>query len=100
MDDRLIELYVQRGRLQERVRQQRGQVAQALAPIRTTLERTDQARALARQAHAWALAHPALVATAAVTLLVWRPRAMFGVLRWGYTLWQQWQRLRAWTHAA
>ena len=55
MDDRLIELYVQRGRLRERIQAQRAQVAQALVPVRTTLDRTDQVRALARQAQAWHL---------------------------------------------
>jgi len=100
VDDRLIELYVQRGRLRERIQAQRAQVAQVLVPVRTTLDRTDQVRALARQAQAWALAHPTLVAVAAVTLLVWRPRAILGSLRWGYTVWQQWQRVRAWTHTA
>lgn len=100
MDDRLIELYVERGRLQERIRQQRSQVAQTLVPVRATLDRADQVRALARQAQAWVAAHPAIVTAVAVTVLVWRPRAVFSTLRWGYSLWRQWKRLRNWAQAA
>lgn len=100
MDDRLIELYVQRGRLRERIGVQRGQLARELAPLGSALQTVDRARTLLRQAQVWLSAHPAVVTAVVVALVVWRPRAVFRSLRWGYSAWRRWAGLRQWVNAA
>lgn len=99
MDDRLIELYVQRGRLRERIAVQRTQLAHELAPLGNALQLVDRGRAVLRQAGQWLITHPAVVSVLVVAVLVWRPRAVFRSLRWGYSAWRSWTRLRAWMHA-
>lgn len=96
MDQRLIELYVQQGRLRERIGAQRLQVARELAPLGTALAGVDRARARWHQAQHWLVRHPATVTAAVVALLVWRPRPVFRILRWGFANWRQWARLRDW----
>lgn len=99
MDDRLIELYVQRGRLRERIGVQRAQLARELAPLDYALQLVDQTRAVVHRTGQWLTAHPGVVSLVVVALLVWRPRAVFRSLRWGYSAWRSWTRLRAWMHA-
>ncbi len=98
MDDRLIELYVQRGRLRERIGVQRTQLARELAPLGGALQLVDRSRAVLLQARQWLTAHPGAVSVVVVALLVWRPRAVFRSLRWGYSAWRSWTRLREWMH--
>lgn len=100
MDNKLVALYVQRGRLQERIRLQREEVVNALIPLRTTLNRADQARTLAHQAQVWVAQHPGLVAAAVVALVLWRPRVVWRTASWAYGLWLQWRRIRNWILAA
>ena len=96
MDERLIELYVQRGRLRERVSVQRREAARALTPISDALRALDRTHAQFRQSQGWLAAHPAVVAAAAVALLVWRPRSVVTAARWGYLVWRRWTRLKRW----
>jgi hypothetical protein len=96
MDPRLIDLYVQRGRLRERIGAQRAQVARDLAPLGAALHTVDRGRALLHQSRLWLVAHPALVTTAVVTLLVWRPRTVVRAARGGYFLWRNASRLSEW----
>jgi len=99
MDDRLIELYVQRGRLRERISGQREALARELAPVVEALHWVDRTRVVVRQAQLWAASHPAVLAMLVMAVLVWRPRKVFRSLRWGYSAWRSWTRLRAWMHA-
>lgn len=96
MDPRQIELYVQRGRLRERISVQRGQLAHELAPFSGALQAIDRTQAQVHQAKVWLATHPAIVAAAVVALLVWRPRSVLGVARWGYSAWRTWARLKQW----
>jgi hypothetical protein len=96
MDPRLIELYVQRGRLRERIGSQRSQVARDLAPLGRALAGVDRARAGWHQAKRWVVAHPVGVTAGMVALLVWQPRRVFRAVRWGYVSWRQWARVRQW----
>jgi glutathione S-transferase len=96
MDERQIELYVQRGRLRERIRVQRGEMAHELAPISGALLAIDRTHAQLRKAQAWLAAHPSIVTAAVVALLVWRPRAIFTAARWGYSAWSSRARLKQW----
>ncbi len=99
MDDRLIELYVQRGRLRERINAQRGQLARELAPVSGALQLVDRSRALVHQAQRWLAANPTVIAAVVVALVVWRPRAVLRAARWGFSTWRSWSRLRGWLQA-
>jgi hypothetical protein len=99
MDDRLIELYVQRGRLRERIGSQRTQLARELAPLGGALQLVDRSRAVLHSARQWLTAHPGVVSVLVVAVLVWRPRAVFRSLRWGFSAWRTLHRLRQWVHA-
>lgn len=98
MDDRLIELYMARGRLRERIAVQRTQLARELAPLGGALRLVDRSRAALHHAGQWLTAHPGVVSVVVVAVLVWRPRAVFRSLRWGYSMWRSWTRLREWMH--
>ena len=94
MDDRLIELYVQRGRLRERIGAQRQQVARELAPMASALSLADQGLAWFQRAKSYVFAHPGLVAGVLVAALVWRPRWLLRSLRWGFVAWRGWHAWR------
>jgi hypothetical protein len=100
MDARRTDLYVQRGRLRERISVQRAQLGRELAPISSALQAVDRARAQIGQAQVWLVAHPAIVTATLVALLVWRPRAIFSAARWGYSAWRNWTRLKQWAGPA
>lgn len=100
MNERLIELYVQRGRLRERIGVQRGQLARELAPLSSALQLLDRAAIVARQAQLWLAAHPLVVTAVVVALVVWRPRSVWRTMRWGYSTWRSWARVRAWFGAS
>ena len=96
MDAKLVELYVQRGRLHERIGAQRAQLALELVPLRDALDKADRARALLHQARLLMMAYPGVVAAAAVALLIWRPRTLLRSARWGFFAWRNWGRWRSW----
>ncbi len=99
MDQRLIEIYVQRGRLRERIGTQRGQLAREMAPLGNALASVDRGRMLLHQAQLWLATHPALVTGVVVAVLVWRPRAVLRTARRTYSLWRSWSRIREWASA-
>lgn len=96
MDRQLIELYTQRGRLRERIRAQRAQLALDLVPVADTLQAVDYARWRWQQTKGWLAAHPLVVTVAVAALVLWRPRAVVGTLYRGYSIWRYWQGARAW----
>jgi hypothetical protein len=95
MDQRLVELYVQRGRLRERISVQRSQLTQELAPLGALVSVVYRARAIWHQTQSWIFAHPAITVAALVAFVVWRPRALFRVVGWGMSAWRNWDRVRA-----
>lgn len=96
MDKRLVDLYVQRGRLRERIGVERVQFAHELAPLGEVLHSVDRARALLHRTGLWISAHPGIVAAAAVVVVVWKPRAVIRSARWGFTIWRNWAQWREW----
>jgi glutathione S-transferase len=96
MDARQIEIYVQRGRLRERISVQRGQLAREVEPLSSALQTVDRTHEQLRLARAWLVTHPTIVTAAVVALLVWRPRSVLNVARWGYSAWRSWARLKQW----
>lgn len=94
MDAKLVELYVQRGRLRERIGAQRIQLARELAPLGDALRTVDRMRALLHQARLWMAANPGVVAAAGVAIAIWRPRTLLRSARWGFFAWRNWSRWR------
>lgn len=99
METRLVELYVERGRLRERIRMQRGELARELAPVAATLHSMDSARAWLHRAGQWMAAHPGVVVAAAVAVVVWKPRAVLRTGRWALSAWRNWAHWRSWIRA-
>jgi len=91
---RLTELYLQRGRLLERIAAQRRDLAHRTVPLRTACDTTDRLLGLVREAVGFAQRHPVAVASFAAALIVMRPRRAWRWLRRGYFLWRGWRRLR------
>ena len=96
MDKRLVELYVQRGRLRQRIGVERGQFAQELAPLGQALQTVDRARTLLHRTGQWMAANPGIVAAAAIVVVVWKPRAVLRSARWGFAIWRNWAQWREW----
>lgn len=94
MNQREVELHIQRGQLRERIRAQRAELALNVAPIRQGLDRLDYTRAQLRDAKQWLGKNPAVLTAAAVALATWKPRLIFRTLRKGYGLWRNWKKLQ------
>ena len=96
MDARLVELYVERGRLRERIGMHRAELASELQPLGEFMHKADRARMRLHQIGAWMAANPGIVATVAVAVVVWRPRSVLNTARKGLYLWRNWGRWRNW----
>ena len=95
MQKRLIELQLERGRLLERIANQRHQLAQSGAPVAHALHLGNRVTDWIDRGKHFSLAHPVAVGAAVVVLVVLRPA---GVLRWsrrGFMAWRTWTTLRA-----
>lgn len=99
MQQRLNELLLQRGRLQERSAQQRQALATQLAPLQGLIARGERLAQSGRDGLGWIRAHPLVLGALLLGLLVLRPR---WVLRWagrGFGLWRSWKSVRRWVPA-
>jgi hypothetical protein len=93
MEKRLIELHLQRGRLIERIAQQRSALARELAPFRIACDTTDLVVAAARDAARFVQRHPVGVAAFAAALVAMRPRRAWRWLKRGVFIWRGWRAL-------
>lgn len=94
MQDRLIELHQQRGRLLERVAVQRNMLSRQLAPLQGLLNVGDRAARVAQDGKAFALQHPWAIAAVVAAVVIFKPRS---VLRWakrGLSAWRAWHSLQ------
>lgn len=95
MQKRLIELHLQRGRLLERIANQRHDLSVQLAPLERAVHIGDRVAAAADQCKVFVLEHPLTVTAAVATVVVLRPR---GVLRWtrrALVAWRAWVTVKA-----
>lgn len=95
MQQRLIELQLQRGRLLERIARQRHDLLVQVRPIARTLHIGDRLAEAVDQGRRFALEHPLAVAAVVGTIVVLRPA---GVLRWtrrGFFAWRTWATVRS-----
>lgn len=100
MRNSLIELQQQRGRLIERIAQQRAALARELAPLKAACGAADAALATARSAFhhttEFVRRHPAAAAGLAAALLAFRPRRTVRWLGRALFAWRSWRSLRSW----
>lgn len=79
---------IQRGRLLERINQQRAALAVELAPAVGMLETADQVIAGAEKTRRWASENPLVAGAGLVALLVWRPRGAVKLIKNGAIGWR------------
>ena len=94
MNQRLIELHQQRGRLLERIATQRVVLSLELEPVSAKLETTDRLLARVHAGIDYLKAHPAVVALAFAALAITKPRRTLRWSRRAYAAWQTWRILR------
>lgn len=86
---------VRRGRLLERISQQRSALAVELAPIVGILNTTDQVVAGAERTRRWIGENPIATAVGLVALLIWRPKGALGLAKKGLVSWRTLRLLRS-----
>jgi hypothetical protein len=94
MQKRPIELYLQRGRLTERIAAQRATLARELAPVRIACDSTDRALAAVRNTIGFLRQHPAAVAVLVAAFIALKPHRAWRWLRQGRVAWRSWNVLR------
>ena len=95
MQQRLIELQLQRGRLLERIANQRDALGQHTKPLVRVLQLGDRVADIAGQCKRTVIENPLTTAAVLVTVLVMRPRR---VMRWaqrGFIAWRSWNTVRS-----
>ena len=94
MQQRLIELQLQRGRLLERIAHQRDALGQQTEPVVRVLHLGDRVAGIASECKRTVIENPLTTAAVLGAVVVMRPRAM---LRWaqrGFFAWRSWNTLR------
>lgn len=94
MNQELIDLAVERGRLIERISQQRQLLDQQLRPLGETLDTADRLVLTARRCGTYLKQHPEVVAAGVATLVILQPRRVWRWSRRGFFAWRTWRRLR------
>jgi hypothetical protein len=90
----LTEVYVQRGRLLERIALQRAVLSQELEPVQQALAKADLVVAGVNAGVGYVKRHPALAALGVAVLFVLQGRRVLRLARRGFFLWKAWQSLR------
>ena len=90
----LTEVYVQRGRLLERIALQRAVLSQELEPVEQALAQADRVVAGVNAGVAYVKQHPAIAVLGVAVLLVLQGRRVLRLARRGFFLWKAWQSLR------
>lgn len=88
---------VQRGRLLERIAQQRLAVSANCAPIVSALEMADQVLDGAAKTRAWVEKNPLAVGAGLLVLVIWRPKGALGLAKKSLLSWRAWRLVRGLT---
>lgn len=94
MNHRLIELHLQRGRLLERIANQRAALAREAPPVLAALHTADRIVSGVRSGAACVKRHPGIVTLVVATLVVLKPRRIWRWSRRALYAWQAWRTLR------
>lgn len=92
--EKLIELSLQRGRLQERIAAQRAALAVGLQPVIGAIETGERAVAASRRGLAYIRQHPVEIGIGVAVLAVLRPKAIWRWSRRSLVVWSFWKKLR------
>ena len=95
MQERLIELHQQRGRLLERIAVQRHALSRQLAPLQGVLNVSDRAARAAQDGKACVQRHPLAVVAVLAAVVVFKPRTVLHWTRRGLSAWGTWRSVQA-----
>ena len=95
MQQRLIELQLQRGRLLERIENQRTQLARQTKPVDRLLHLGDRASAIARECKRTAMENPLTLALVVGVIVVLRPRTVWRWTQRGFLAWRGYGAIRS-----
>lgn len=95
MQDKLIELHQQRGRLLERIGAQRIVLSHQLVPLKAALAVSDRAAGLVRNAKVFIQKYPIGAALAVTALVLLKPRTALRLTQHGMSVWRTWRGLRS-----
>jgi len=95
MNQALIDLAVERGRLLERISNQRQQLGHDLQPVGQVLHSADRTLAAVRKGSNYLKEHPEIVAVGVALLIVVKPSRVWRWSKRGYFAWRSWTTLRA-----
>lgn len=95
MNQELLDLAVERGRLIERISNQRQRLADELQPVGNALQTADRALATVRQGRDYVKQHPEIVAVGVALLIVMQPRRVWRWSKRGFFAWRTWRMLRS-----
>ena len=94
MNQELIELAIKRGRLIERISNQRQLLARELQPLSDALQTADRATATVRTGTTYVKQHPEIVALGIAVLIVVKPARVWRWSKRGYFAWRAFGTLR------
>jgi hypothetical protein len=94
MNQALIDIAIRRGRLIERIANQRSALSRDLQPVCGALHTADQAIARVRMANTFLKAHPGLVLAAVALLVALKPGRAWRLAKRGFVVWRVWRSLR------
>ena len=93
MQNKLIELHQQRGRLLERIGAQRIALSHQLVPLQAALDVSDRAAGLVQDAKAFIRKYPIGVALAVAAVVLLKPRTALRLTQHGMSAWRTWRGL-------
>lgn len=85
---------VQRGRLLERISQQRNAFAVTLSPFVGLLSAADQVAEGAEKTRRWINKNPLLAGAVLIAIVIWRPKGAIRLLQKGAVGWRAWRLIR------
>ena len=94
MNRHLLKLHLERGRLQERIAQQRVELAVQLMPLKRASGTVSRMMALAQDGVECVRKNPLQVSAALAMVVVLRPKSTWRLLHTGLQVWRGWSMLR------
>ena len=94
MNRHLLKLHLERGRLQERIAQQRVELAVQLMPLKRASGTVSRMMALAQDGVDYVRKNPFQVSAALAMAVVLRPKRTWQLLQTGLQVWRGWSVLR------
>ncbi|MEF8699522.1 MAG: YqjK family protein [Candidatus Accumulibacter sp. UW26] len=94
MNQKLIDLAVERGRLIERISNQRQLLDQQLQPVGQALDAVDRVVATVRKGADCVKRNPEVVIAGVAVLVIVQPRRIWRWSKRGFVLWRSWRLLQ------